>query len=85
MFRQVLDDGESSGNFVECRVDAGGERAHAGGAGKSDQGDEQCVLDEILTFFTLEVHDRDRELVDEVLHAFFPLELISLSTTGLAL
>ena len=77
VFRQGLREGQFSGDGVECCVDAGGKRAHTGGAGKGDQSDEKSVLDQILTFVTLQVHDREVKLGDEVFHLGFSPRLIS--------
>jgi len=84
VFRQRLGDGELGGDGVEHRVDAGCERTHTGGAGKGDQSDEQRVLDQILTFVTLQVHVRDLQLGDEVLHVVYPLDLYPGQRLGLS-
>jgi hypothetical protein len=50
-----LDVGSQFGADVgECDIDVGGEYAHTGDGGESDERDDESVFDEVLTFFVLE-------------------------------
>ena len=43
--------GESDRNLRECAVEAAGKELHAGDCAECDQGHDERVLDQILTFF----------------------------------
>ena len=52
MFREKLHGRDKlRADVAERGADAAGELAHAGGGPKSDQSDNQCILDHVLTVF----------------------------------
>ena len=71
----VLQDGRDAGrqrlaDGVERLVDAASEGAHAGGCAESDEGDDQSIFNQILTFFAVnQVLELDVEIEKQVIHS----------------
>jgi len=78
MIRQELGDAvaERGADGAECAVNAASESLHAGGGAKGDQGHDQSILDQILTFLAVDqILELHIHLDEQVVHLLSSLKI----------
>ena len=72
--RMLRGGGERVAEAGECRVDVIGQSVHARGGRESNQCNYQCILDQVLAFFTLQAIESEGQHSDDLVHCCSPLD-----------